>query len=336
MNHHLLLGGTGRAGTTFLVQYLTACGLQTHLTKHPADRVDEHANAGLEDLPTEDADLPYVIKTPWLYEFVDRLLDRKDVAIDAVVLPMRDIVEAASSRVTLELRSRLGHPALDEEHTRWETWGTTPGGMVYALNPIDQARILAMGFHQVVHAFVKKQIPIVFLDFPRLVEDGEYLYEQLKPVFDNSVTREQAMEAHKRVARKDLVRVGAELEGQNRGANSSAVPIKFPSHSDIDRAALYRELKNAKRDADLRGARCQELEEALHTFELASTKTIAQLQDALREVQSANSDRIAASDRRNEDLELLLDAEQRRLAELKNSRLWKMAESLRRLGRIFE
>lgn len=283
MNNHLILGGTGRAGTTFLVQYLTACGFETHLTKHPTDRLDEHANAGLEDLPIEGADLPYVIKTPWLYEFVDRLLDRKDVVIDAVLLPMRDIVEAASSRVTLELRSRFGHPALDEEHTRWETWGTTPGGMVYSLNPVDQARILAMGFHQVVYAFVKKQIPIVFLDFPRLVEDGEYLYEQLRPVFGNSVTREQAIAAHKRSARKDFVRVGAELEGKEGCAGSSPVPIKFPSFSDIDRAALFRELKNAKRDADLHQARCRELEDALRNAESASTKTITQLQNALRD-----------------------------------------------------
>jgi len=280
---------------------------------------------------------------------------------------MRDIVEAACSRVTLELRSRLGHPALDEEHTRWETWGTTPGGMVYSLNPVDQARILAMGFHQVVHAFVKKQIPIVFLDFPRLVEDGEYLYQQLKPVFGNSVTREQAMDAHMRSARKDFVRVGAELEGRGGSASSPVVAIKFPSYSEIDRAALFRELKNAKRDADLRGARCQELEDALRNLEFASTKTVAQLDEALRdsgarcqeleeelrnaelasaktiarlqealhEEQSANSDRIAITDQKNRNLEILLDAERCRLAEFNNSKLWRIAKLIRRIRRLF-
>src|SRR5579864_4152011 len=221
MKRHLVIAGTGRAGTSFLVQYLTACGLETHQTVNPGATLYEHANAGLEDLPIEGADLPYVIKTPWLYEFVDRLLDRSDVEIDAVVLPMRDIIEAATSRVTLEMRSRLGNFALHEEYTRWETWAFTPGGMVYSLNPVDQARILAMGFHQVVHACVKRQIRMVFLDFPRVVDDGVYLYEQLMPVFGGSVSRKIALDAHSRVARKDLVRVGGELNAGGDGTRAA-------------------------------------------------------------------------------------------------------------------
>lgn len=346
MNHHLLLGGTGRAGTTFLVQYLTACGLQTHLTKHPADRLDEHANAGLEDLPVDGADLPYVIKTPWLYEFVNRLLDREDVAIDALVLPMRDIVEAATSRVTLELRSRLAHPGLHEEHTRWETWGTTPGGMVYALNPIDQARILAMGFHQVVHAFVKKQIPIVFLDFPRLIDDSDYLYDQLKPVFGHAVTREQAMEAHKRVARKDLVRVGAELGRENESPQTTALPIKFPAHADMDRASLFRELKTAKRDVGIGVEKCQALEEALRNAEASVAETTRQVSTALEALakqemltESERQDSAAlmnAAEQRIKDLERQVDEERRQVAAFHSSTCWKITEPLRRLRRIFQ
>jgi hypothetical protein len=145
MKHHLLIAGTGRAGTSFLVQYLSECGLDTPQSRYPDARLDEHANAGLEDLPMLDLDHPYVLKSPWLYEFVERLLARDDIRIDAVIIPMRDIVEAAASRVTLSLRERFGDTNLHEEHTLWETWGTTPGGVVYSLNPLDQARLLAMG-----------------------------------------------------------------------------------------------------------------------------------------------------------------------------------------------
>ncbi|MEB2513815.1 hypothetical protein SB385_29385, partial [Burkholderia multivorans] len=158
---HILIAGTGRAGTSFLVQYLAACGLDTHLARNPEDRLDENANAGLEDFPTGDANLPYVIKSPWLYEFVDELLARDDIQVDAVIIPMRDLVEAATSRVVNELRARLGNEGLPSELTRWHTWGSTPGGVVYSLNPIDQARLLSMGFHRVIHACVKKRIPLV-------------------------------------------------------------------------------------------------------------------------------------------------------------------------------
>lgn len=178
MKHHLLIAGTGRAGTTFLVQYLHGCGLETHLTHKPGASLHQDANAGLEDLPIDGKPLPYVIKTPWLFEFIDRLLQKDDIAIDVVLLPMRDLVEAAASRVTREMGSRyssLRDPAVLDECTQWETWGKTAGGVVYSLNPIDQARILAVGFHQLTHALAKREIPIVFLDFSRMIEDGDYL-----------------------------------------------------------------------------------------------------------------------------------------------------------------
>lgn len=243
MKRHLVIAGTGRAGTTFLVQYLTACGLETHLTRHPDEKLDASANAGLEDLPDENSDLPYVIKSPWLYEFIDRLLARTDTAIDAVIIPMRDIVDAASSRITLELQARLGHEAIAEEYTRWETWGTTPGGVVYSLNALDQARLLAIGFHHVVHALVKKNIPIVFLDFPTLVEDGAYLYDRLAPVVGKYISRNDALGVHASLARPDMVRAGKEFAAPNEVTKTS---IRYPDHLTLDRAALFRALKQSR------------------------------------------------------------------------------------------
>ncbi|WP_124496255.1 hypothetical protein [Burkholderia contaminans] len=246
MKHHILIAGTGRAGTSFLVQYLAACGLDTHLARNPEDRLDENANAGLEDFPTGDANLPYVIKSPWLYEFVDDLLARDDIQVDAVIIPMRDLVEAATSRVVNELRARLGHEGLPNELTLWHTWGSTPGGVVYSLNPIDQARLLSMGFHRVIHACVKKRVPLVFMEFPRFITDGEYLYEQLRPIL-NGIDFSKAMLAHARTAQPDKVRIGGEL------ANSTNVSKGdlFPNFDALDRVALHREITNARRDRDI-------------------------------------------------------------------------------------
>ena len=92
--HHLLITGTGRAGTSFLVKYLAELGLDTHLEDPDGASWDEVAHAGLEDLLLleQPKHLPYVIKSPWLTEYIDQVLARDDIAIDGVIIPVRNIL----------------------------------------------------------------------------------------------------------------------------------------------------------------------------------------------------------------------------------------------------
>lgn len=238
--HFLAIAGTGRAGTSFLVQYLAALGLDTTLSKgRPAEWFEE-ANAGLENLPivTPTHDLPYVVKTPWLAEFIDQLLAQPDIAIDAVIVPVRDIVEASSSRVIQEMRSvHQQVPSFAAFDRSFEAWGQTPGGVVYSLNPLDQARILAMQFHKLVQRLVDEDVPIVFLSFPRLVEDADYLFKKLQPVLPAGVTHEQAVAAHSTLAKAKLVRVAGELASEKTRAGA-AQSEGFPNHeAGFDRDA---------------------------------------------------------------------------------------------------
>ena len=129
-NNHIIIAGTGRTGTTFLVQYLTELGLDTHVARHGIEQLEANANAGLEDMPLLAEALPYVIKAPWIGEYIDEILAAPDIRIDAAILPMRDIVEAAASRTILELRSlHQKAPWMAKELSKtWENWATTPGG----------------------------------------------------------------------------------------------------------------------------------------------------------------------------------------------------------------
>ncbi len=248
MKHHLLIAGTGRAGTTFLVQYLAECGLDTHIARDQYRGYDEDANAGLEDLPLNDPDAPYVIKSPWLFEYVERVLADEQTVVDAVVIPMRGIVEAAASRTVNELRARHAMPGLHDDCKQWETWGTTAGGVVYSLNPIDQARLLALGFHELLHALVKRNVPIVLLDFPRFIEDPDYLHDALSATLGDGVDRASALRAHARVAEPSKVRIGRELAEPAASAEAVGTPrLAFPNHAALDRSALKRELANASR-----------------------------------------------------------------------------------------
>lgn len=265
MKNHLLIAGTGRAGTTFLVQYLAECGLDTHLAHGRHSGYDEDANAGLEDVLLNNPGAPYVVKSPWLYEYVERLLSDQLTIVDAVIIPMRSIVEAATSRTVNELRARYGSTAVLDDCKQWESWGTTAGGVTYSLNPIDQARLLALGFHELLHALVKHGVPVVLLDFPRFVDDPDYLYEALRSTLGDRLDRAAALRAHAQVAVPSKVRIGRELGVDaavtcRPGFRAEGPGIAFPSHATLDRTALKREL-------DKKAARVEQLEQRIALLE---------------------------------------------------------------------
>lgn len=204
-NHHVVVTGTGRAGTSFIVQYLDANGIDTHLRRNPAAELDPHANAGLEDFPVPGAldELPYVIKSPWLAYNPEAWVPASFV-VDALIVPVRRLADAARSRVALERRAMHEKaPWMRTLSAEFDHWAGVPGGMVYELSEMDQARHLAVGFHRVVEYALEQDIPLIFLQFPRLVQDGEYLFQKLSSVFD--LDRGHALKAHARIARPTLV-----------------------------------------------------------------------------------------------------------------------------------
>src|SRR5208282_3349109 len=223
---HLIIAGTGRAGTSFLVRYLTELGLDTTLARN-GDRAgwDAEANAGLENLLVSGNSLPYVVKSPWISEYVDQILNEKRFKIDAFIVPVRDLVEAATSRVVLVQRDIQQHnPWMADRLDRtWETYGHTAGGLVYSLNPLDQARLLAVQFHQLVLKASEVGIPLVFPVFPRIVTDWEYLHRSLRPILPPEITEDVARAAHARVADAAKVRITSEID---RNAPSNVTELK--------------------------------------------------------------------------------------------------------------
>lgn len=351
MKNHLLIAGTGRAGTTFLVQYLAACGLDTQLAREGHHAYDEAANAGLEDMLIGQPDAPYVCKSPWLYEYIERVLADEGLVIDAVVVPMRSLVEAATSRVVNEMRARYAS-AMPDDCKQWASWAMTPGGVVYSLNPIDQARLLALGFHELMHALVKRNIPVVFLDFPRFVEDHDYLYESLGSIVRHKIDRPTASEVHSRLAAPDKVRIGREIadgaEERPTLIDSRPQGIAFPPLAALDRIALMREL--GKRGTALDAAR-QDLGQRAATLDAARDeleKTRAELiesrgqiarhlaeagrlQEELRKAETALKATTGELDRMNERID---HAERQRDA-LEASTSWRITAPLRALsGRL--
>src|ERR1035441_6686184 len=109
--HHLLISGTGRAGTTFLVQLLTELGLDTGFASS-TDGIHAAANAGMEWQIEEifKKTAPYVVKSPALTEHISEVLQAPDVVVDYMIIPIRDLFASAESR---RANARTAHNRVD-------------------------------------------------------------------------------------------------------------------------------------------------------------------------------------------------------------------------------
>jgi hypothetical protein len=180
--HKLIITGTGRAGTTFLVRLLTALGQDTGYDAE-SWRADyfAHCDAGLERNLADPA-APYIVKDPALCVTLDGILREGQVVVDHAIVPVRDLESAALSRV------RIGGGD-----------GTVPGGLVGTDDPGRQQSVLAERFHNLVHTLVEHDVPHTFMLFPRFVYDAEYAFEKLSAAIPE-LDRNQFMTAYERVA----------------------------------------------------------------------------------------------------------------------------------------
>jgi hypothetical protein len=349
---HLLIAGTGRAGTSFLVKYLTELGLDTQLARHGAEAYwDENAQAGLENMPLlgDTTTLPYVVKSPYAYQFIDKLLERDDVQIDGVILPIRDLIEAASSRSLIEMQhlNRVV-PWLPELDETWEQWALTPGGVVYSLNALDQARLLAVGFHHLVERLVKADIRISFIHFPEMITDADYLFRQLACFLPDAVTIDSAREAHARIADRNNVHVGDELKTaaqSNRTEEQSialAPTVKYPSLADNDAIAQRRENRRLRDEVRRLADSVRQSETGLSNQVSQGNSDLGRLSEEL----SRRSDQVRTAETELAAIRQTMDEGQRQIAELeaqvalaqqqlsliRRSTSWRMTMPLRALG----
>ena len=188
--HHLLISGTGRAGTTFLVQLLTELGLDTGFSK-AHEGIHQACHAGMERNTEEifNQTAPYVVKSPGLSEQIDKILEAPGVVIDFMIVPIRDLYASAESRRT---------------NARQAKNRKAPGGLWLTKNPRKQEAALAEQFHHLVHALVKHDVPMIWLHFPRLVQDPDYLYGKIKSVLPGQ-NLESFTRAFRAVSRPELV-----------------------------------------------------------------------------------------------------------------------------------
>ena len=191
--HHIIISGTGRAGTTFLIQLLTSLGLDTGF-KDTHSNVDPESQGGME-FDLRSADAPYLIKSPWLTDYLHEVLETGNCVIDHAFIPVRDLFSAAASRIRVaETRNPEIHPASQ----------SAPGGLWHTDDPAKQAEVLTLQLYKLIHTLSKYDIPYTFLYFPRIVNDPEYLFSKLAPVL-KELDYDAFVAAFKEIAKPELV-----------------------------------------------------------------------------------------------------------------------------------
>ena len=201
----MVITGTGRSGTTFLVELLTHLGLDTGFTLERLQaKFHKVARAGLEhDMRRENC--PYVVKSPAFCDYAGEVLRRSDIAIEHIFVPMRDLFSAAESRRFVE-NSTLSGTSFVERLAFVETQQELIGGLVgtTSTEPGAQEDILLRRIYALLLAISEAAVPVTFIHFPRLVKDCPYLFEKLKPIL-RDITYESFAAVYARTARPELV-----------------------------------------------------------------------------------------------------------------------------------
>lgn len=200
---HILIGGTGRAGTTLLVQYFTALGFDTgYDLDHALNKVDNISRAGLEHPYKKTLEagrrLAYVAKSPAYGKNLVDDLTSGALVVKHCIIPVRELTAAAESRRHVSRQAVAAGRAPDEVHR-----GGVLGGPEAAKN---QEQRLAVQFHRLIHTMLSFDVPIHFLKFPEFAKGQQDVFEALRPIMDeHGVSREESDAALATVLRPEYI-----------------------------------------------------------------------------------------------------------------------------------
>jgi len=172
-DNKIIITGTGRAGTSFLMVLLTRLGFDTGFEPFNEDFSDQ-IRAGCEykmfvKNKNKQKDIfskaPKILKHP---EYCFRLFDflsNKSLGVKHVIIPVRDLKQSAQSRIKANLF--------------WEI----PGINKKADGLEGQLLAITWALGKLVATLIIYNIPHTFMHFPKLTQDKNYCFNKLKPVF---------------------------------------------------------------------------------------------------------------------------------------------------------
>lgn len=186
--NHIVITGTGRAGTTFLVKLFTRMGLDTGWNAEKIPHTDKNSRAGLEQNILGNKKCSYIVKSPQICDQIDQIIANKSITLDHAIIPMRDIESAALSRI------KVFNDAGKKKYIA--------GGLWEAAAPENQEEVLRKKLIRLLLGLSKMQTPVTLLNYPKLTKDPDYLYHKIKPIFKNIELQEFKAAFHEIVDQK--------------------------------------------------------------------------------------------------------------------------------------
>jgi hypothetical protein len=153
----ILITGTGRCGTTFLIKIFSFLKFNTGYTQdNYKQSIFLNCNSGMENSCNNEF---YIVKNPKFIENIVNIMKNTTVKIKLVIIPIRDYKESALSRVKN---------------------GVSEGGLWNAVDVTTQIEFYNKIMADYVYHMTKNEINTLFLDFDKMVTDKIYLFEKLK------------------------------------------------------------------------------------------------------------------------------------------------------------
>ena len=157
----ILITGTGRCGTTFLIKLFSFLDFDTGYNKdNYKEFIHSNCNSGMEKNSYENY---YILKNPDFMRDIKEILESNSCKIKKVIIPIRNLDISAKSRVKN---------------------GNLSGGLFNASDELSQIEFYKKILSNYIYFMNKYNINTIFIDFNKMINDKEYLFNKLKSILD--------------------------------------------------------------------------------------------------------------------------------------------------------
>jgi hypothetical protein len=157
----ILITGTGRCGTTFLIKLFSFLDFNTGYNRDNYNlSISSNCNSGMERKYNDNY---YVLKNPLYMMNIEHIVKDTSIKIKNVIIPIRDLKMSAKSRV---------------KH------GTLHGGLWHANDELSQINFYKNILTNYIFISTKYDINTIFIDFDKMINDEIYLFNKLKNILD--------------------------------------------------------------------------------------------------------------------------------------------------------
>ena len=158
----ILITGTGRSGTTFLIKIFSFLDFDTGFNINNYKKyIFSNCNSGMEK---HYCDNHYILKNPTFMADIEKIVkDKENITIKTVIIPLRDLDPSAQSRVN---------------HKNKE------GGLWNATDKLSQINYYKDIISNYIFISTKYDLNTIFIDFDKMIKNKQYLFNKLKNILD--------------------------------------------------------------------------------------------------------------------------------------------------------